>query len=229
MAATMNSTAFADFPRLCRTVAQNGYLPYAFATLGRRLVYSYEISVLIFLAGSLLVIFDGVTDRLIPLFAIGAFLAFTLSQAAMVAHWKRKRGIHPRRNMLINGLGAIVTAITVVVIIISIFSEGAWITLLLIPGLILLMIGIRRHYSRVARAMAGPKGLSVENLQSPLIVVPIDEWNRVSQKAVRFALTLSPDIVAVHIDSEEEDGKFAQKWADYVVLPARDAGLPHPR
>ena len=222
------NTAFADFPRLCRAVAQNGYLPHSFATRGRRLVYSYGIYVLVLLSGSLLVIFDGVTDRLIPLFAIGAFLAFTLSQAGMVGHWKRRRGLHSQRNMFINGLGAIVTAITVVVIIASKFREGAWITLLLIPGLILLMIAIRHHYSRVARAMAGSKVLSTENLRSPLVVVPIEEWNRVSQKAVRFALTLSHDIVAVHIASEEEDGNLANKWADYVEAPARNAGLPAP-
>ena len=222
------NTAFADFPRLCRAVAQNGYLPYLFATRGRRLVYSYGIYVLVFLAGLLLFIFDGVTDRLIPLFAIGAFLAFTLSQAGMVGHWKRRKGLHSQRNMLINGLGAIVTAITVVVIICSKFSEGAWITLLLIPGLIMLMIGIRHHYRRVARAMAGSKVLSTVNLHSPLVVVPFEEWNRVSQKAVRFALTLSNDIVAVHIDSEQEDGNIAKKWADYVEVPARNAGLPAP-
>src|SRR5208337_1247592 len=136
----------------------------------------------------------------------------------------RKKGLHSRRNMLINGLGAIVTAITVIVIIGSKFSEGAWITLLLIPGLIILMFGIRRHYSRVARAMAGSKVLSTVNLRPPLVVVPIEEWNRVSQKAVRFALTLSRDIVAVHIDSEEEDENLAKKWADYVEEPARNAG-----
>jgi len=182
----------------------------------------------VFLAGSLLVIFDGVTDRLIPLFAIGAFLAFTLSQAGMVGHWKRRKGLHSRRNMLINGLGAIVTAITVIVVIGSKFSEGAWITLLLIPGLIILMIGIRHHYSQVARAMIGSKVLSTSNLSSPLVVVPIEEWNKVSQKAVRFALTLSHDIVAVHMDSEEEDGNLAEKWAEYVEVPARNAGLPAP-
>jgi amino acid transporter len=223
------NTAFADFPRLCRAVAQNEYLPYLFATRGRRLVYSYGIYVLVFLAGLLLFIFDGVTDRLIPLFAIGAFLAFTLSQAGMVGHWKRRKGLHSQRNMLINGLGAIVTAITVVVIICSKFSEGAWITLLLIPGLIILMIGIRHHYSMATRAMAGSKVLSTVNLSTPLVIVPIEEWNRVSQKAVRFALTLSRDIVAVHMDSEQEDGNLAKKWADYVEVPARNAGFPAPK
>jgi amino acid transporter len=222
------NTAFADFPRLCRAVAQNGYLPHAFAARGRRLVYSYGIYVLVFLSGSLLVIFGGVTDRLIPLFAIGAFLAFTLSQAGMVVHWKRRKGLHFRRNILINGLGAIATAITVIVVIGSKFSEGAWITLLLIPGLIMLMMGVRRHYSQVARAMAGSKILSTVNLRSPLVVVPIEEWNRISQKAVRFALTLSHEVVALHIDSEEEDVNLAAKWADYVDVPVRDAGLPVP-
>jgi hypothetical protein len=130
--------------------------------------------------------------------------------------------------MLINGLGAIVTAITVIVVIGSKFSEGAWITLLLIPALIILMIGIRHHYGRVARALTGSKVLSTVNLRSPLVVVPIEEWNRVSQKAVRFALTLSQDVVAVHIASEEEDENLAIKWADYVEVPARNAGLSAP-
>jgi len=222
------NTAFADFPRLCRAVARNGYLPYSFAARGRRLVYSNGIYVLVILAGLLLIIFGGVTDRLIPLFAIGAFLAFTLSQAGMVIHWKRRKGLNSRRNMLINGLGAIVTAITVIVVIGSKFLEGAWVTLLLIPGLMILMFGVRSHYRRVAKAMAGSKVLSTANLGPPLVVVPIEEWNRISQKAVRFALTLSHDIIAVHIATEEEAGNLADNWADYVGAPTRTAELPEP-
>jgi amino acid transporter len=224
------NTSFADFPRLCRAVAQNDYLPHAFTNRGRRLVYSLGIYVLAFLSGLLLVIFGGVTDRLIPLFAIGAFLAFTLSQAGMVGHWMRRRRCpHSRRNMLINGLGAIATAVTVVVVIGSKFSEGAWITLLLIPGLMILMIGIRHHYGRVVRAMACPKVFPVANLRPPLVVVPIKEWNRASQKAVHFALTLSPDVMAVHVDCEEDDGNLSNKWGDYAEVGARNAGLPAPR
>jgi hypothetical protein len=101
--------SFADFPRLCRAVAENRYLPYPFRLRGRRLVYSYGIYALVLLSGVLLIAFGGITDRLIPLFAVGAFLAFALSQAGMVMHWKRTGGWHTRASMLINGVGAIST------------------------------------------------------------------------------------------------------------------------
>ncbi|HTV56997.1 MAG TPA: APC family permease, partial [Terriglobia bacterium] len=122
------NTAFADFPRLCRLVAEDGYLPYPFVQRGRRLVYSQGIYALAILCGILLIAFGGVTDRLIPLFAIGAFMAFTLSQAGMVAHWRRKRGEKARHRMLVNGVGALATAVTVAVVTMSKFTEGAWIT-----------------------------------------------------------------------------------------------------
>lgn len=118
------NTAFADFPRVCRAVAQDGYLPYSFASRGRRLVYSHGIYVLAFLSGFLLILFGGVTDRLIPLFAVGAFLAFTLSQAGMVVHWRRKRGRRSRSSMLVNGIGATATATTVAIVTVSKFAEG---------------------------------------------------------------------------------------------------------
>ena len=106
------NTAFADFPRLCRAIAQNNYLPHSFATRGRRLVYTQGIVVLAVLSGILLIIFGGITDRLIPLFAVGAFLAFTLSQAGMVSHWARTGGPGAKRYMLVNGVGAVATGIT---------------------------------------------------------------------------------------------------------------------
>src|SRR2546429_5847840 len=143
------NTAFADFPRLCRAIAQNNYLPHSFATRGRRLVYTQGILVLAALAGVLLAIFGGVTDRLIPLYAVGAFLAFTLSQAGMVGHWRRVGGKGATRSMLINGLGAFATGITVIVVLVAKFVEGAWITVLLIPGLLLAMRLVRRHYHAV--------------------------------------------------------------------------------
>src|SRR5208282_1689703 len=107
------NTAFADFPRLCRAIAQNNYLPHVFGYRGRRLVYTYGIVILAIATGFLLILFGGVTDRLIPLYAVGAFLAFTMSQAGMVRHWAKKRGPHWVRNVFINGLGAFVTGITV--------------------------------------------------------------------------------------------------------------------
>jgi hypothetical protein len=127
------NTAFADFPRLCKIIAHDGFLPRSFGARGRRLVYSQGVYVLAALSAVLLIVFGGVTDRLIPLFAVGAFLAFTLSQTGMVFHWKRIGGRGARHSMLVNGLGAAATAITVVVVLVAKFLDGAWITLLLIP------------------------------------------------------------------------------------------------
>lgn len=222
------NTAFAGFPRLCHVIAQDGYLPRAFANRGRRLVYSHGIHVLIFLSGLLLVLFGGVTDRLIPLFAIGAFVAFTLSQSGMVWHWKRTGGRAARRSMLINGLGAIATAVTTGIVIVSKFSEGAWITLLIIPALMLLMGGVHAHYRRINRETAFRGELPTDNLRPPLVVVPIEAWNRISEKALRFALTLSPDVVVVYVASGEEETNLFQMWRSRVEEPVRRAGLTVP-
>ena len=127
------NTAFADFPRLCRAIAQNGYLPQFFGFRGRRLVYSQGVYALAVLSRILLVLFGGVTDRLIPLYAVGAFLAFTLSQAGMVAHWRRTGGKGSTRSMLVNGLGAFATGGTLLVVLVAKFTEGAWVTALMIP------------------------------------------------------------------------------------------------
>jgi amino acid transporter len=121
------NTGFADFPRLCRVIAQDGFLPHSFAHRGRRLVYSRGILVLAALSGGLLVGFGGITDNLIPLFAIGAFLAFTLSQAGMVAYWRKVGGPHARTSMAVNAAGAACTAVTLAVVLVSKFADGAWV------------------------------------------------------------------------------------------------------
>ena len=137
------NTGFADFPRLCRVIASDGFLPSGFAHRGRRLVYSQGIIVLAVLSAGLLIAFGGITDHLIPLFAIGAFLAFTLSQAGMVVHWWRLGGAHAKKSMAINAAGAVSTGVTLVVVLVSKFLEGAWVMILLIPGLLLLFYSVR--------------------------------------------------------------------------------------
>jgi len=223
------NTAFADFPRLCRVVAEDGYLPHGFATRGRRLVYSQGIWVLALLSALLLALFGGVTDRLIPLFAVGAFLAFTLSQAGMVAHWKRAGGKGSRRSIFVNGLGAAATATTVMVVTVAKFVDGAWVTALLIPAIMLVMLAIRSHYRKVAAEVAQSTPLDLSNLREPLVVVPLLTWNRVAQKALRFAITLSSEVQALHIDCEKDDGRFCQTWDRYVEAPAKQAGRAAPR
>jgi len=223
------NTAFADFPRVCRSIAQNGFLPYSFISRGRRLVYSHGIYVLTFFSAALLIAFRGVTDKLIPLFAIGAFLAFTLSQTGMVAHWKRTGGPHAHHSMLINGFGAIATGATVLIVITSKFTEGAWITLVAIPAILLLMRAVRRHYDRTAQELASPYPLVTANLCSPLVVVPIEGWNKVTQKALRFALTLSSDILALQVHSSKGDEDLETRWQELVEAPTRQASVPAPK
>jgi amino acid transporter len=222
------NTAFADFPRLCRAIASDGYLPTSFAARGRRLVFTSGIVLLAFLCGLLLIIFGGVTDRLIPLYAVGAFLAFTMSQAGMVAHWKRVGGPRAAHSMLINGLGAFVTAATAIVVAVAKFTEGAWVTALLIPGMLVLMRGIRRHYDQVAREISSPAPLDVSQLRPPLAVVPIESWSRVSKKGLRLALALSPDVLALHIATGEEEDKLQDRWRELVEEPVRRAGKRPP-
>jgi amino acid transporter len=223
------NTAFADFPRLCRAIALNGYLPDAFSIRGRRLVYSQGVYVLAILAGVLLVLFRGVTDRLIPLYAVGAFLAFTLSQAGMVRHWRRVKGSGAVRSILINGLGAVATGVTVVVVLVAKFTEGAWVTVLLIPGLLALMISVRRHFNRVAKELESSHPLETSGLEPPLVVLPIQTWGKVAQGALRFALTISPDIEAVHVQFEGEGPNLQQDWSKLVESSAKRDGLPSPK
>ncbi len=224
------NTAFADFPRLCHAIAQNGYLPYPFTVLGRRLVYTEGILTLVVLAGGLLVLFRGVTDRLIPLFAVGAFLAFTLSQAGMVRHWRRVGGRGARTSMFVNGFGALSTGITVCVIVTAKFTEGAWITVLLIPAIILLMISIRHHYARIAKETAVHSPLNIKGIQPPLVVVPIESWSRISQKALRFAYSISPLIQILRVDSGDVDvDKFCEILSESIEKPVQQAGLPPPQ
>jgi hypothetical protein len=222
------NTAFADFPRLARAIARNQFLPQSFTLRGRRLVFTPGVYALAFLTGVLLIIFRGVTDRLIPLYAVGAFLAFTLSQAGMVVHWKRKGGRGARNSMAINAIGAIATGITVSVVLITKFREGAWITVLLIPALILLMYSVHHHYERVARATALDRPVNTKELCEPTILIPIERWSAVSEKTLRFAWSMSKQITFVHVDCGDEQDTFRQRWSELVEVPARNAQLPVP-
>jgi amino acid transporter len=223
------NTSFADFPRLCRVVAADDFLPHAFGVRGRRLVYSEGICVLAALAAILLIIFDGVTDRLIPLFAVGAFLAFTLSQAGMVAHWSRQRTRSARSSMMINGLGMTATAITAIVVVVAKFTQGAWIVVLLVPTLILLMLSVRRHYRTLAEKTAAPEVFIPAEMHKPLVVVPIERWNRISRRALRFGLTISDEIEALHVHCERDTSSLLHDWETYVAEPARRNNSPEPR
>jgi amino acid transporter len=223
------NTSFAGFPRLCQVIALDDFLPHAFASRGRRLVFSLGIYVLTALAAILLIVFGGITDRLIPLFAVGAFMAFTLSQAGMVAHWRHVGGPHARRSMLINGLGATATAITLMVVLVAKFVEGAWITLLLIPAMLAIFLAVRHHYRQVAQELACPPKLDLRGLRHPIVVVPVKSWDRLAHKALRFALKLSEEVIAVQICNSEKVESLAARWPELVEAPTRAMQIPPPR
>jgi len=224
------NTAFADFPRLCRAIAQNNYLPHAFGYRGRRLVYTYGIVVLAVLCGGLLILFGGVTDRLIPLFAVGAFLAFTLSQAGMVAHWRKNRGSHWLKSAFVNGLGALVTGITVIVVLIAKFTQGAWITLLFIPLTIFFFTMVRRHYHSIKVLTTSRIPVQAESLgQPPIAVIPIDRWSTITRQGIEFAARLSPDVIALHVEPTEHSELLHDDWERYVERPFRAAGKEPPK
>jgi amino acid transporter len=224
------NTGFADFPRLCRAVAQDGYLPHGFAHRGRRLVYTRGIIVLTVLSAILLVAFGGVTDKLIPLFAVGAFLAFTLSQVGMVAHWLKLGGAGSRLAIAVNGAGAIGTAAALVVILLAKFADGAWVTVLLLAGLVAVFIGVHRHYKDVGKELACAEPLDATGLTPPLVVLLVRGWSRVTRKALRVAMQLSPDVYALHIAYDEHRLLALEgEWSKYVADPCAAAGVPSPK
>jgi amino acid transporter len=236
------NTSFVGFPRLCRLVAQDSFLPRPFAVVGRRLVFSVGIVYLAFAAGLLLLVFGGITDRLIPLFAIGAFLTFTISQAGMVVHWMRAlRGAtghraraRTRLHLGINALGALATGVALLVIVAAKFAEGAWIIVLVVPGVILLLKSIRSYYDRLDATLRDDSPIDLSHIGPPVVLVVTEGWNRVTDKALRFALRLSRDVNAVHLTElggpdDDNERALRQKWAEHVEAPARAAGLKPPR
>jgi len=224
------NTAFADFPRLCQIVALDKSLPTSFASRGRRLVFSQGIYVLTFLAGALLIIFGGITDRLIPLYAVGAFLAFTLSQAGMVMHWKRHPGRGSAHSIFVNGLGATATFVTVCIVLIAKFVEGAWITFLLIPALVLMMKGISRQYARARRELQSDEPMDFTTIKQPIVVLPVAGWDKATMKAMGVAFELSHEIKVIHIQLDQHDGKdLEDRWEEFVVKPAKAANIPPPQ
>jgi hypothetical protein len=226
------NTAFADFPRLTRAIAMQDHLPHVFILRGRRLLFSHGVYALTGFTALILIAFGGVTDRLIPLYAIGAFLAFTLSQAGMVVHWKKEQGDHRNQgwHMFVNGTGAVATGVTTIIVLASKFMAGAWVTALLVPTLILLMHSVKKHYTRVRKEMSDMAPLNVANLEQPLVVIPMAGWNRISEKALRFGLLMSRDIKVVHVHSEDEGHGIEEEWEPLVLSSLRDKPeLPTPQ
>ena len=212
------NTAYADFPRLANFLAQDGYLPRQLTSLGDRLVFSNGILALSAFSGLLLVVFNGSVSRLIPLYAVGVFLSFTLSQVGMVVHWWKQRGRGWRVKAAINGFGGLVTAVVTGVLLFSKFLQGAWLVVLAIPVLVSLFLTIQRHYLSVARRLrlASDKKLSLppapETGGAPVVVL-VGQLHRGSFEAVRYARTIARELVAVHVDlGLGKADAFREQW-----------------
>ena len=231
------NTSFVGFPRLCRQVAQDGFLPKVFAVAGRRLVYTAGILFLAGGAGLLLAAFGGITDRLIPLFAVGAFLSFTLSQAGMALHWLRAGpGRANRVRLAINGIGAVATATALAIILVAKFTEGAWITVVVIPATLAALRLVRRYYDDLDRLLLAGESerMDLRAHAPPLVVIPVGRWDSISRNGVDYALRLSPDVTALHCtdlegpDGADHESRIREHWQRCVGAPAREAGLTVP-
>lgn len=226
------NTSFADFPRLCRILSEGHFLPKRFVNRGRRLAFSYGIFVLSALSAALLVAFHGLTEGLIPLFAIGAFLSFTMSQAGMVMHFRRALNREPRArlHLVVNAIGAFATAITFIIILASKFAEGAWISAVLVVACFLLLRGVGRHHAHMEEELRSRAPLDLTAGDAPIVVVPMRRWDLVAHKGLRFAVRLSPEVYALQIllgDRQSEE--LTEVWGDLVESPAKAKGLLPPR
>ena len=223
------NTAFADFPRVTRAVALNDFLPHVFILRGRRLLFSHGIYALTALTAIILLLFGGNIDSIISLYAIGAFLAFTLSQAGMVVHWKKQGDEHKGRmwHMIVNGTGAIATGVTTLIVLAAKFTSGAWFVALLIPALILLMVAVKQHYVRVKDVVKMGR-LNLSNLLEPMVVIPMARWDRMTEKALRFGVLLSKEIKVVNVDCDDGENSLCGVWDENVLKPIREKGLSEP-
>ncbi|CAM2788415.1 aminoacid/polyamine transporter [Legionella steigerwaltii] len=223
-------TSFSAFPRVCRFLAEDNYLPYFFAERGRRLVFSVGIIILAIFSALILIAFKGITNNLIPLFAVGAFSAFLFSQIGMVKYWLRKENQQFRYKLIVNAFGAVVTAIALVIIIMTKFIEGAWIIVVLAPSLAYLMHRIKLHYKKIAQEIENPIKINLRSLKHPIVIIPIHGLDLIAEKAIQFGMLLSDDITAVFIDAGYEDvERLQQLWHDKIEIPAKDAAKKTPK
>jgi amino acid transporter len=215
------NTAFSDFPRLASIVAKDRFLPRQFANQGDRLAFSNGIVVLSLLAGVLLAAFGGDTHRLIPLYMLGVFVSFTLSQSGMVVKWRREKKPGWRGSMVVNALGATLTGIVLVIVAVTKFTEGAWIIVFLIPILVAFFLAIHRHYARVAKQLS-LRGMEIAERKHNTVIVPIGGVHRAVVQALDYARTLSDDVRAIYVDVDahatEEIRREWSRWGRGVRL-----------
>ena len=221
------NSAFAGFPRLASLLARDSFMPRQMAMMGDRLVFSNGIMILGAFSCFLIVTFESNTHALIPLYAVGVFLSFTLSQAGMVRRWLIKRGPHWRKKLVINGIGAVTTAVATTIIASTKFMHGAWIVIVLIPLFIMMFRGIRSHYKAVTEQIALSRGHRPPMPRRNIVLIPIGGVNRAVIRAVDYARSRPGEIRAVLVDLDSEDTAKAEiQWAQWgcgvnlVVLPS---------
>jgi amino acid transporter len=228
------NTAYADFPRLASFVSRDRYLPRQFMNQGDRLAFSNGILILSLFAGVLILAFRGNTQRLLPLYMIGVFVSFTLSQTGMVLHWRRSNDPRRRTNAAINGFGALVTGVVLIIVAVTKTFEGAWIVLLLIPIIVALFKATRRHYDHVGSQLT-LRGYATQPRVHNTVLVPIGGVQRAVVEALRYAETLSGDVRAVYVDVDPAGTEHVKKdWETWggrvklVILPSPYRSLMEP-
>jgi amino acid transporter len=213
------NTAYADFPRLSSIIAKDGFLPRQMANRGDRLVFSNGVVFLGVAAGALLIAFGGVTNALIPLYAVGVFTSFTLSQAAMVQRHRKLRQPGWRRGVLISGAGSIATFIVLVIVAVTKFAVGAWVPIVVVPAIIALFAGVRRHYDRVGAALTVTPAEAATPPINHTVVVLVGRVHRGVLKALAYAKSLRPQyLVAAYVSYDEDDQKAIElEWKEFDI------------
>ena len=220
------NTSFGGLPVLASLVARDNYLPHLFTMRGDRQVFSNGIVVLAVLAGALLVAVDGNTNTLIPLFAIGVFIGFTLSQTGLVVHWRRTRPPGWRRRAAINGIGAVITAVATIVFLVSKFTEGAWVVVIAIPAFIFLFLRIHAYYERTRKELRIDEMPVKPVAKRTIVIVPVNRVSRLAEHALAEAESLGQDVIAVTVVLRT--GDEAARYVDSLRRQWRrwDPGVP---
>jgi amino acid transporter len=224
------NTSYNGFPRLLYFMARSGHAPRSFLRMGDRLAFSNGMIVLTLAAAALFVGFRGKTNALIPLFAVGVFLAVTLSQAGMVVHWRRTRGRHWRKGLAVNAVGGVLTATVVVVASVTKFTAGAWVVVIGIPLLVWLCLRVRAYYDAIEAALApqplpgGDTGLvPTESQESPeqiqhLMLVAVERLDLANLRALAYAASLERPLLAVHLSPDDDEAeRFRREWEVWAV------------
>jgi amino acid transporter len=213
------NTSFGGLPVLLQLLAKDHRMPHMFALRAEKPVFRYGVTALAVLAGLVLFIVDADTQRLLPVFAIGVFIGFTISQTGLVVHWRRERGPRWVGYILLNGFGAVLTAVAGIVLLASKFTEGAWLLLILVPGLIMLFNGIERYYQRAGEQLGlgtmPAKPVSGVDTKA-MVIVPIVAVSSVAQRALQVAMRIGPDVVPISVDVDPDSTqRLRQQWEEW--------------